>query len=197
MYVYEWMSEWVCPRGYSNPWILWGPCKTPHPGAPSLTHKLTNDQGGGTCVGERGAQGGRLTRPNGHDPRKGGHDEVLGLLAEAWGCLFQAVQCCQGADRRQRTSSCRDLGGESKLSQGGAPYYLSGDHSSQNLQAKGSWGWKGLPHQLGFSAEQAVTGLQTRGGNLVQGCRHCHQGATAARGHFYRLTGCRLPIAHT
>lgn len=68
--------------------------------------QLTNDQGGGTRVGERGAEGGRLPRPNGHHPRKRGHDEVLGLLVEAWGCLLQAVQCCQGADRRQGAPSC-------------------------------------------------------------------------------------------
>ena len=73
--------------------------------APFQPHQLTNDQCGGSCVGERGAQGGRLSRPNGHDPGKRGHDEVLGLLAEAWRCLLQAVQCCQGADRGQGAPS--------------------------------------------------------------------------------------------
>lgn len=71
-----------------------------------LSPQLTNDQGGGACVGERGAEGGRLPRPDGHHPRKRGHDEVLGLLVEAWGCLLQAVQCCQGADRGQGAPSC-------------------------------------------------------------------------------------------
>lgn len=73
---------------------------------PPHAHQLTNNQGGGARVGERGAQGGRLTRPNGHDPGKRRHDEILGLLVEARGGLLQAVQRCQGADRGQGAPRC-------------------------------------------------------------------------------------------